>query len=192
MARCCRGDSLVLVIVDQALPLVTLLLGFLLRGEYVRFSERGRLPEKIDRQLAIYEKLPDSPSRVQLRDHIELQVRYLVPFETPATVGERHDKMWGYAIVVTGLLTPGIGISAGWPLEWVGYVSLFGALVTAAGLAIVTKAQRSRNERRWARLAKAERRAQEDTESDKQPSAGAAPPAAEQGHAPTPGRRPGS
>jgi hypothetical protein len=139
------------------IPLITAALGFVARGHYLRVGERGRLPEQLERHLAIYEKLPDSQARESLREHIELQVRYLLAFETPRTVQERLGRSWGLVWVLVGVVVlPGIGLSEGWPLTWVAWASVAGALIAAGGFATWTRARASQNQRRWERLAAAE------------------------------------
>lgn len=141
---------------DTWLPLITLVVGFFVRGEYSRWSERGQLPERIERQLAIYDKLPDSDGRAELREHIELQVRYLVAFEVPATVKERLDQRWGLAYVFVGFLPLAVGLVEGWPPTWLAWASLGGAVVSSGGMMVTNQAAKSRADRRWTRLAAVE------------------------------------
>jgi hypothetical protein len=75
--------------------LLTLVLGWVLRGGYMRFTERGRLPEQIDRRLTIWKQMPDGQVKDELRTRIESDVRYLMAHDVHPTAQERHDRRSG-------------------------------------------------------------------------------------------------
>lgn len=118
--------------------------GFFARGEYARFTERGRLPGDIAKQLDMLERLPDGLARNELQRHVERQVRYLVAYEQPRSFGERLMTRYQVLAVSFGMFSlllvresPELAAS---PARWAvflisGVCLLFGVLGVLAVLA---------------------------------------------------------
>ena len=143
---------------EQWIPLITLAVGFLARGEYVRFTERGRLPGRIAAELDMLAKLPEGNAHDELREHIEDQVRYLVAHEDPTmTVDERHAALGHFITLLGGvplLAFVASGLSGLGQVAWV-----VGSLIAAAVLVAVWRLGDllgHRMERRQFRLRQAE------------------------------------
>ena len=144
---------------EQWLPILTLVLGYLLKGEFLGLTERGRLPGRIASQLDILEKLPEGPTRDELQRHIERHVRYLVAHEEPSTVAER-ERVRGASIVF--LAAVGFGalmVSEEGPPssaeDWVTFA--IGLSFVLLSLWRLMSALDQRGDRRWRRLREAER-----------------------------------
>lgn len=135
------------------IPLISAAAGFVVRGQCTRLGERGRLPEQIERHLAIWDKMPDSQVKTDLREHIELQMRYLLAHETPPTVQERSDRRWGLLWAFAGfVLLPGIGVVEGWSLTWIAWAAVAGAVVASVGLTVWSRGRAGQHQRRWDRF----------------------------------------
>jgi len=147
------------------LPLIALVLGFLLRGEFERFTDRARLADRIERGLAVYQKLPEgAASREELLSQIELQVRYLIANNDRPTTSERLRLRRDLLIITLPVLVivsvEGVlyfsdlrGGLEGWRLAILVVVALVGRVV---GGRLVLR-QRSSVHRRWMKLRSVER-----------------------------------
>jgi len=139
-------------------PLLTLAFGWLLRGEFARFTERGRLPDHVDRRLAIWERLPAGETKDELQHQIESDVRFLMAHDDRPTTQERLDLRWGSAFIVLPMLIvmtvfverPGFD----WPTKVLVIIAFISAMV---GIGVIMKTRQSKGLRRWRKLAAAER-----------------------------------
>jgi hypothetical protein len=98
-------------VLPAAAGLLTLFVGWLLRGEYSRFTEQGRLPDQIDRRLALWEKMPNGETKDKLRVEIESDVRYMLAHDVRPTAKERLDSHRGWAWTAMGVLV--LAVAAG-------------------------------------------------------------------------------
>lgn len=160
-----------MTVVDEwlqvALPLATGAAGYFGRGEYARFTERGRLPGNLTAQLDMLAKMPASPVRDELQRHVETQVRYLVAHEQLSPVEQRLAWQWnlatlggGLSIALLPLADETIGGGPVAPAIFVG-----GMLCAMLGLKRLMDGRLRRNEDKLVRLAQAEARSRHDTEA---------------------------
>jgi hypothetical protein len=96
---------------EGLLPVVTLVLGFLLQGGYSRFTRQSQLTGRISAELDVLDKLPVGTTREQLREHIGLQVRYLVAHEDQPNVEERLQRRWALGYLLIGVVEVAQGLS---------------------------------------------------------------------------------
>jgi hypothetical protein len=137
--------------------LITLIVGSILGGQWVRFTQRGRLTDHIDRRLTIWERLPPGETKDDLQRLIESDVRYLVAHDDRPTTKERLDVRWAFAWVTMAVLLVALtfvdpiadGVRV--PLRIVAFLAFL------IGLSVIMRIRGSRSDRRWARLADAER-----------------------------------